>query len=210
MNDEISISREDFSRLNERVKRLAEEKSFLELFTHLMGKMSSVSGLENTISNLLQIILENIGGSNIIIYYLIDSQIFYADVLGRKEPIKEINDSIVKKVFETKTSFELQSSFDNTKLISSEFTKANIWAFPLQVGTELIAVVKIEDLYVTTGDLRFHLPTFFSYVAHILKNEILGYTKLMRAYNQLEEENNLRKEAEKELRTINDELEDRV
>lgn len=210
MNDEISISREDFSRLNERVKRLAEEKSFLELFTHLMEKMSSVSGLENTISNLFQIILENIGGSNIIIYYLIDSQIFYADVLGRKEPIKEINDSIVKKVFETKTSFEQQSSFDNTKLISSEFTKANIWAFPLLVGAEVIAVIKIENLYATTSDLRFHLPTFFSFVAHILQNEILGYTKLKTAYEELSLENNLRKQAEEELRQINEELEDRV
>lgn len=210
MKDEILISKEEFASLNARVKKLAEEKSYLELFTHLMEKMSSVSGLENTISNLLQVLLENIGGSNVIIYYKIDNKLFYSDVLGKKEAIKEIKDEIVQKVYETNSSIEYQSDYDNTQLLWNEFTKANVWAFPLQVGQELIAVVKIENLYATANDLRFHLPTFFSFIAHILRNEILSFTKLKTAYENLNEENNLRKQAEEELKQINEELEDRI
>ncbi|MBU0475638.1 MAG: PAS domain S-box protein [Bacteroidetes bacterium] len=65
-------------------------------------------------------------------------------------------------------------------------------------------------MYISASDLRSNLPTFFSYAAHILKNEIQGQTKLKAAFDQLSEENNLRKLAEEELRTINEELENRV
>ncbi len=210
MSDEILISKDELDNLNERVKKLAVEKSYLQVFIHLMNEMSTVSGLENNIQKLLQIILGNIGGSNLIIYYLIDDEIFYADVLGEKKALEQIEDDIVKKVFETKELIEIQSDFTNTKLLGTEFTTASTWAFPLLVGNDLIGVLKIEDLYTGTADLHFHLPTFFSYAAHILKNEILGHTKLKSAFDQLTEENNLRKQAEEELKIINEELENRV
>jgi PAS domain S-box-containing protein len=210
MDDKMLISKEEYSDLNNRLKKLAIEKSYLQVFMHLMSELNSVSGLENTIQKLLQIILENIGGSNLIVYYIIDNEIYYADVIGKKMNIEQIEDEIVKKVFETKEYTEIQSDFADTKLLSTEFTKASTWAFPLMVGTDLIAVLKIECLYTSTSDLHFHLPTFFSYAAHILKNEILGHTKLMAAFNQLKLENDLRKHAEEELKIINTELENRV
>jgi signal transduction histidine kinase len=210
MDDKVLISGKELADLNERLKKLATEKSYLQVFIHLMSEMNSVSGLENTIQKLLQLILENIGGSNLILYYQIDNEIYYADVLGQTMQVEQIEDEVVKKVFETKELIEIQSDFADTKLLSSEFTKASTWAFPLLVGTELIAVLKIEYLYTSTADLHFNLPTFFSYVAHILKNEILGHTKLKTAFDRLSEENNLRKQAESELKTINNELENRV
>ncbi|MFA6401210.1 MAG: PAS domain S-box protein [Salinivirgaceae bacterium] len=210
MDDKIIVSSEEYANLNDRLNKLAVEKSFLQVFVHLMNEMNSVSGLENTIQKLLQLILENIGGSNLIIYYIIDHEIHYADVLGKTMKMEQIEDDVVAKVFETKELVEIRSDFADTKLLSSEFTKASTWAFPLMVGTELIAVLKIEYLYTSTIDLHFNLTTFFNYVAHILKNEILDYTKLKNAFNQLSEENNLRKQAEEELIAINNELEDRV
>jgi signal transduction histidine kinase len=210
MDDKVLISGKELADLNERLKKLATEKSYLQVFIHLMSEMNSVSGLENTIQKLLQLILENIGGSNLIIYYKIDNEIYYADVLGQTMLVEQIEDEVVKRVFATKELVEIQSDFADTKLLSSEFTKASTWAFPLLVGTELIAVLKIEYLYTSTADLHFNLPTFFSYVAHILKNEILGHTKLKTAFDRLSEENNLRKQAETELKTINNELESRV
>ena len=210
MNDEILISKEEYANLNDRVNKLATEKSYLQVFIHLMNEMSTVSGLENTIQNLLQIILGNIGGSNLIIYYIIDEEIFYADVFGEKKKIDQIDDDIIKKVFNTKEPIELKSDFTDTKLLGTEFTKASTWAFPLLVGTDLIGIFKIEGLYTGTADLHFHLPTFFGYAAHILKNEILGHTKLKKAFDLLTEENNLRKQADEELQIINEELEKRV
>ncbi|MDP3683395.1 MAG: response regulator, partial [Ignavibacteria bacterium] len=199
MDEKILISAEEFANLNERVKKLASEKSYLELFTHLMSEMSSVSGLKNSIQNLLQIILENIGGSNLIIYYVMDEEIFYADVMGEIKQIEQIEDPVVRKVFETKTLIEYQSDFTDTRLNTNDFAKSNTWVFPLLVGSDLIGVFKIEDLYTSTIDLHFHLPTFFSFASHILKNEISGHSKLKAAFDQLTEENNLRKQAEEEL-----------
>lgn len=210
MDDKICISNEEYLNLSERLNKLAVEKSYLQLITHLMGKMSAVSGLENTLQNLLQIILDSIGGSNLIIYYIIDNEIFYADVLGKRLKVGHIEDDAVKKVFDTKEFIELQSDFIDTKLMAEEFTKAYTWVFPLQVGNEFIGVFKIENLYVTSRDLQFHLPTFFGYAAHILKNEILGQTRLKAAFDKLSEENNLRRQAEEELIIINNELENRV
>jgi PAS domain S-box-containing protein len=210
MKDEILISKEEYTTLNERIKKLATEKSYLQVFTHLMNEMSTVSGLENTIQKLLQIILENIGGSNLIIYYLIDEEVYLVDALGEKRKLEQIEDEIVKKVFETKEPVEYQTDFKDTKLIGTEFTKASTWVYPLIVGTELIGIIKIESLYTSTLDLHFHLPTFFGYAAHILKNEILGHSKLKAAFDQLTNENNLRKLAEEKLRVINEELESLV
>ncbi|MDP3683527.1 MAG: hypothetical protein Q8S01_06295, partial [Ignavibacteria bacterium] len=210
MDDKTVLSAEEFANLNDRVNKLAIEKSYLQLTTDLMSKMSTVSGLENTIQNLLQIILDNIGGSNLIIYYVIDDEIYYADVLGIKKKVEQIEDKVVRKVFDTKKFIELLSDFNDTKMQTIEFTKACTWVFPLLVGTDLIGVLKIEGLYTSTADLHFHLPTFFGYAAHILKNEILGHTKLKTAFDLLTKENNLRKQADEELQIINEELEKRV
>jgi PAS domain S-box-containing protein len=210
MDDKVILTKEEFNNLNERIKKLATEKSYLQLFTHLMSEMNEASGLEDTIQNLLQIILKNIGGSNLIIYYLIDEEIYYADVLGVKKRVEQIFDDVVKKVFETKEPVDISSEFGDTKLLSDKFGKAHTWAFPLIVGSDLIGVFKIENLYTGTVDIHFHLPTFFNYASHILKNEILGQSRIKAAFDQLSEENILRKNAERELRIINEELENRV
>jgi len=66
-------------------------------------------------------------------------------------------------------------------------------------------------------ELYQYLPTFFSFVALTLKNEILGYTRLQQAYNRLNTANAeltreiaVRGRADGELRTAKAELEERV
>ncbi len=185
MSDMITISGDELANLEQRVKKLAMEKSYLQLLIHMMGKLSSVSGLENTIENLLRVILNNIGGSNLVIYYAMDRDIYYVDVFGKRMKLNVIEDLSVKKVFETRESIEFECDFSNTKMLTPEFTKASTWVFPLLVGHDLIGVLKMEGMHIGTRELQQQLPTFFSYAALILNNEILGYTKLKKANAQL-------------------------
>jgi two-component system cell cycle sensor histidine kinase/response regulator CckA len=185
MSDMITISGDELSNLEQRVKKLAMEKSYLQLLIHMMGKLSSVSGLKNMIESLLQVILNNIGGSNLILYYVLDRDIYYVDVFGKKMKLSVIEDLTVKKVFETCESIEFEHDFSDTKMMTPEFTKASTWVFPLLVGHDLIGVLKMEGMHIGTRELHLQLPTFFSYAAHILNNEISGYTKLKKAYEQL-------------------------
>jgi PAS domain S-box-containing protein len=165
------------------------EKSHLQLLIHMMGRLSTVTGLENTIENMLQVILSNIGGSNLVIHYVIDGDIYYVDVFGKKMKLSDIEDLSVKKVFETREFVEFEHDFSDTKMMTPEFTKASTWVFPLLVGRDLIGVLKMEGMHIGTRELRQQLPTFFSYAALILKNEILGHTRLKKAYDQLSESN---------------------
>ena len=63
-----------------------------EMIITMMNKLSTVTGLENTIDEILRIVLDHIGGSNLIIYYLIDNDIIYADMFGKKMKIDKIDD----------------------------------------------------------------------------------------------------------------------
>ena len=112
---------------------------------------------------------------------------------------------------------EHEHDFDDTQMLTPEFTKAYTWVFPLLAGHELIGVIKLESLHIGMRELSGHLPTFFNYVASVLKNEIHGQTRLKQAYDQLSEANKElmleigeRERAEEALRQASDELEVQV
>ena len=185
MPDLNTLSADESANLEQRVRKLAMEKSNLQLIIQMMGGLSTVTGLENAVENMLQVILSTIGGSNIIIYYLIDDDICYADAFGEKIKLCRIEDPSVQEVFESRESVEFEHDFSDTKMLTPEFTKASTWVFPLPVGNELIGVIKLEGMHIGTHELRRQLPVFFNYAALLLKNEILGYTRLKKAYDQL-------------------------
>jgi signal transduction histidine kinase/DNA-binding NarL/FixJ family response regulator len=196
----VEISQEQLDKLKERAKKLATEKSYLQLLIQLISKISSVSGLEDTIDKLLQEIVDVIGGANLILYYQIDDDIFYADLYGIRKKLTVIEDPLVLQVYQTGEPIEIQHDFKDTHLISPEFTNAYTWVYPLKVANQLIGILKMESLHIAMRDLYVHLPIFFNYVALILKNEILGYTRLQHINQQLEQEIIHRKQVEKELR----------
>jgi len=171
----------------ERARQLAMEKAQLNLLIHMMSRMSTVTGLENAVENLLQVILSNIGGVNLVLYYWIDDEIFSADVFGTKEKIGKIGDPLVAQAADTHLFSEHEHDFGDTQMITPEFTKARTWVIPLLVGADLIGVLKIEGLHISSDSMKQHLPAFTNYVALLLKNEILGHTRLQRTYDQLRE-----------------------
>ena len=217
MPEMINIKPDDLSHLEERARKLALDKSYLQLVINLMNRVSAASGLDDTVDCMLHNILDVVGGANIILYYLSDKDIFYVDVYGRKMLLDRIEDELVERVFSSHEAVEMEHEFSDTRMTTPEFTKAYTWVYPLLVGPELIGVFKMESLHIGMRELYQHLPTFFSFVALVLKNEILGQTRLKQAYDRLNEKNaelkteiDERIQIEEELRDARDELEERV
>ncbi|MGD9732152.1 MAG: ATP-binding protein [Desulfamplus sp.] len=190
MKEMISIPADEFERLKNRNKKLAKEKASLQFYVNLINQMSSAPGLDNTIEMMLKHILNIMGGTNLILYYIIDDKIFYADVYGRKMKIDKIDDELVSKAFETGMALESDNAYiDSMMLNNINLTDANCFVFPLMVGKELIGVFKIESLRLVVLQLHEELPSFFNFVALILKNEIIGHTRLKKANDQLRQIN---------------------
>jgi PAS domain S-box-containing protein len=217
MPEMISIARDELERLEERARKGALDKSYLQLIIRLMNQVSAASGLEGMVECMLRNILDVIGGNNIILYYWIDHDIFYADVFGKKMKLAAIEDDLVRRVLTTREAIELDHAFSDTMMLTPEFTKAYTWVFPLLVGPDLIGVFKLESLHIGMRGLYNYLPTFFSFVALVIKNEILGYTRLQQAHDRLSMANaeltteiHEREETEEALRKAKNQLEERV
>lgn len=182
-----SDSNEEIDKLNARVEKLSREKSQLQLIVDVMGKIGAAQGLDTMIQTMLGDILSIIGGVNIaLFYYKIDKDIFFADASGRQRKIEWINDDLVRDAFERRQPIESISDFVDTKLMTPEFTKAYAWAFPLVAGGDLIGVIKLEGLHIGIRELHESFSIFFTFVASILRNEILGHSKLKKTNDRLQ------------------------
>ncbi|MDD5285795.1 MAG: PAS domain S-box protein [Desulfuromonadaceae bacterium] len=217
MPETTTISSEELAHLKERVRKLSQDKSHLQLINSLMNKVSAAQGLDNMITTLLSNILDVIGGVNIILYFQIDNNLFSADAYGRQMKLDRIDDELVRKAFEFRVPIENEHDFSDTRMLTPEFTKAYTWVFPLLADHELIGVIKLENLQISMRELYSRQPSFFSFVASLLKNEIHGRTRLKQANDHLREMNEKlelelgeRKQIEEELIQVRNELEERV
>lgn len=197
---------EELEKLQERVKKLARDKSYLQLIIHMTSRLGAISTLQNIVLAIPQIILDNIGGTNIKLYYFIDNEIYYADALGDSSQMVSIDDKAVSDAKNAKRSAFIEHDFSDTMMTTPEFEKAWDWVYPLTVGVDTIGVLKMENLHIGVDEWSEYLPTFFGYAALLLKNEILGYTKLQQAYNELAAEIEVRKQTEDELEILNEQL----
>ncbi len=179
----------EIARLEERAGKLARDKSHLQLIISLIKKVSAAQGLDGKIETMLSAVLDVVGGANIVLYYLIDDDLYYADVFGKQSRLDRIDDDLVKTVFVTGAPLEHEHDFSDTRMLTPEFGRAYTWVFPLVAGRELIGVIKLESLNIALHELHDHMPTFFSYLATVLNNEIHGWTQLKLANDRLNETN---------------------
>jgi len=182
----------EMENLRTRVRLLAQEKSYLQLVVRLMHRISSVQGLDDTIDTMMKAVIDVLGGAGVWLYYTLDDTIFACDVFGLKttfDSIDSIDDERVGEVFRTGEGVDLEHDFNDTKMLTPEFTKAYTVVYPLVVGEEMIGVLKIESMHFDLRELSTELPLFFSYMALILKNEVSSRTRLKQAYDQLESAN---------------------
>ncbi len=192
--------------LEERLSKLAANTASLELVTHLMRKMGAVPGLENAVEKMLTSIQEGIGGSNLILYYWVDSALYYADSLGERRELERLDDPLVEAVARTLQPVEREHAFLDTKLQLPEFT----WVYPLVAGADWVGVIRLEGLHVSAVRFKPYLETFFGFAATLLKNEICGASRLRRTNAELKAEVDRRRRAEERLRAANEGLEREV
>jgi len=196
--------------LAERVRKLGREKSYLQLIFTMMNRIISVPGLENVIENLLKGVVDCIGGTNLILYYLIDHELFSVDIYGVRNRLDRIDDETVRQVFESRQPHEAAHDFRDTWMTTPAFTTAFTWTYPLVAGNDMVGVFKMEGLHIGMRGLCRYLPTLFGYAALVLNNEIRGRTRLQKALDKVSREIALRKETEEELRRAQETLEERV
>ncbi|MCK9396685.1 MAG: ATP-binding protein [Methylobacter sp.] len=206
-NELITIPVAELNKLKQRATKLALDKSNQQLVMQLMSKMSEASGLENVIDTMLRSIVDVIGGANLTLYYKIDADIFCTDVYGAKKHLQQLNDKGVADAFATGNASEYEHDFSDTQMLTPAFTHAYTWIYPLKVGSTVIGVFKMESLHIAMRDLHIQLPLFFNYAALVLKNEILGYTRLQAVNNLLQQEIIIRKQTEQELLAAKNEAE---
>ena len=204
---EKQLSSGEIKALQERAKKLAMEKSYLQLVQQMITSIGESSGLENVIQSMLTNTMNVVGGSNLKIYYKIDEQLYYADVMGENRELETFPDEVIARVYSSGQAEELEADFDQTRLQTPKFTKAYTWIYPLLANNEVIAVCRLENLSMDLQQIYGQLPAFFNYAAMVLKNEILGHSHLQELNEQLEAEVTARKQTEKKLRLAKENLE---
>ncbi|MDD5669710.1 MAG: DUF1638 domain-containing protein [Candidatus Omnitrophica bacterium] len=183
--DETVVLKKEYEVLEHRLKKLAQEKSNLQLLITLMSELNAVSGLENTVEVLLRSAFNHVGGSNMCIYYYIGDAIYYADVFGKRVKLSGIEDPFVSEVFEERRGAIYEQESVDSSMKTSYFSKATTGAFPLMAGQDIIGVCKIEGIILPLQEMLEQFQVFFNYAAFILKNEIQGYSRFKKMNDQL-------------------------
>lgn len=171
--------------LDERIKKLAVDKAHLQLVVDMMNRLNQTAGLTGVLQCMMSAVLENIGGADVLVYYTVDHELFRASLLRNLEKIEVAADPMVEEVFASGEPIESQENSPDSIMRLPNARRAWSLAYPLKAGEDLIGVLKVECLHIDAHAMRSVLPPFFNFAAQILKNEILGHTRLQRAYDEL-------------------------
>jgi PAS domain S-box-containing protein len=163
---------DELASLRKRNKRLAEEKSYLQLIVTLTEQINPLPGLEPMIAGLLNSIVETIGGTNIRLWYWVGEELRYCEFLQPEREVSELDDQLARQVVESRQFVELALGAEAALLRDGVIPGAWTWAFPLLAGEELVGVIKLENLHISGARLREYLPIFFKHVAMILSSEV--------------------------------------
>jgi diguanylate cyclase (GGDEF)-like protein/PAS domain S-box-containing protein len=167
----------EIEHLQARMRRLAEDKSYLQLTLRMMERINPMSGMRDMVKELLQNIIEAIGGTDIKIWYWLENELHFASFLGESDIVADIDDPLAAEVAEFRQFVETRTEPGDSLLRGGVLPGAWTWCFPLLVGPDLIGIIKLENINITGGSLRTFLPTFFSHAALILSNEIRNHLR---------------------------------
>jgi len=165
---------EQLERLTLRNKKLATEKSYLQLTISVMNSVAQVENLEEFTEMLPKIIIDAIGGTNVILYYKLEDDFYFCDAFDVKSKCERIDDILVAKVIEEKKPLFTEVEPSETLMNIDEFTEAWIWVYPLVLNNDTIGVLKLENLHIGTEGWHEYIPTLFGYIATQLGSRILS------------------------------------
>ena len=157
--------------LENRVRKLSEEKANLYLVLHMVDSLNPVAGVDRFLESLMLALCTSLGGTDIEIYYLDEGSIHYANLAGERRIVETIQDDLVQQVFQHHRFIEQTSDTGRTLLKGNIAAVACTWVMPLIVGHDLLGVIKISDL-LGSAQMREYLTPFFSHMGLILSNKI--------------------------------------
>ena len=206
MSDSVTIGAEELQGLRDRLTSLAKNGAHLKLINSVLTRLSSVSGLSNIVDKILAILMETVGGSNLIVYYTVEGRWYSQDIFGTKENMEEPADENVLLCVQTGAFVGTQPV---TEISSYGSTSQSTWVFPLSVHQNVIGAVVMEGVQLADISIQNELQPFFVYAALMLGNEISNYKvleiahyELMEAHQELECEIEARREAEEQYRVL--------
>ncbi|TAL46013.1 MAG: hypothetical protein EPN89_11245 [Methylovulum sp.] len=183
MNEEPSTQdlQERVAYLENRVRKVSEEKANLYLVLHLIELLNPLAGIEGLLQSLVSALCGSLGGTDVEVYYLDEGNIHYANLSGEHRVLERIDDALVAEVFEHHQFIEHRTDASHTLLANDAQPVACTWVMPLLVGDELLGAIKMSDL-LGSAQMRAYLSPFFSHMALILTNEIK--TRIAEAANK--------------------------
>ena len=178
--------------LEQRLQRLAKEKSQLMLLTEMLKNFENANNLDDVINTVINDALLLHGGQNVLLYYNINNKWIRRDMMGVEEAYNVDDDPYILKVIEDKKQFDLKG--DETKF-GSEFYistgQVNIDTrtsfFPMLADDEVIAVLVLENRLNYNEQTMLEFELFFNYAGIVLKNAIRNYSTLDEVSNEFDQ-----------------------
>ncbi len=174
--------------LEQRLKQLAAAKSQLQLYAELINKLSLVKGLDNVPAQIVTLLMGTLGGTNITLFYVIDTTWHSIDAMGTKLLMEHVPDPSIEEALVGRKSLFIDAKTDTHILPSSslrEFSRGATWIIPLAFEDEAVGAIKMEGMMVVRPDMMDHLQPFINYATMILKSEVEKFTKLRLAYDNI-------------------------
>lgn len=187
MTELVTIPSAELDRLRERLRELSRQKSRVELINVMYDRISRASGLDEVIDTILAVLLESVGGLNLVLYHYRDGCWHSRDIYNRTTESGELADPLLRDVVANGRYLEIDSSSAQEQRRLLPENCEYLWIFPLWAKERVIGAVRMEGMLLNTLNIRGDLETFFLYAALILNNEITSYSKLSRALYQARE-----------------------
>ncbi len=192
MTENPNISIEQYRKLEERLAKLAQKKSRVELINSLLSRLSTVQGLDNMIEHILSALMQTVGANNIFIVYQVNGAWRYRDIYQQTHPYQQGENPNLDVALATgqpqRTS--IQEDLSQEHLLQADQTIEN-WIFPLQAQNRKVGAVCFEGMQLTDTNIFDELLPFFVYAGLMLDNELSNYSKLEKAHRRLQDSETL-------------------
>ncbi|HEY3381617.1 MAG TPA: ATP-binding protein [Vicinamibacterales bacterium] len=182
MNEEVTVPVAELEALRHRAANVARANAWLRLQNAMLTRLSSGSGLENVVDTIVTVLMETIGGSNLVVYYTMEGRWHARDVFGTVREMEAPDDPLVVRAVQEGALVRSEPVRTSSPVGDIQ---SSTWVYPLVVQQRVIGAVAMEGMQLTDASIERELQPFFVYAALMLGNEISSYSQLERAHREL-------------------------
>jgi PAS domain S-box-containing protein/putative nucleotidyltransferase with HDIG domain len=216
MPELTTIPEARLSKLKDGLTRIARDQALRTRIALLMDRLRELPGHETTVAELLQLVTDDLGGENATVFHRFDGGLYRTDVHGRNRVVGEVEDGLVRYVFETCESVSRGPLPGPTGVTTPEPPGVVTRVMPLLVGAELVGVLRFDELPVAGRDLCDEVKSFLPFLGLALENAVSEQESGRRSFDEASRSDRDRNEdgsgprtREAELEQAKDELERR-